>query len=31
MSFNTGTIANNWEPKKLAHDRDIEFALDHWI
>jgi len=31
MSFNTGTIANNWESKKLAHDRDIEFALDQWI
>jgi hypothetical protein len=28
MGFNTGTIANDWEPKKLAHDRDIEFALD---
>ena len=21
-------ITNEWEPKKLAHDRDIEFALD---
>lgn len=28
MGFNTGSIANDWEPKKLAHDRDIEFALD---
>lgn len=28
MGFNAGTIANEWEPKKLAHDRDIEFALD---
>lgn len=28
MGFNTGTIANDWEPKKLTHDRDIEFALD---
>lgn len=28
MGFNTGTITNEWEPKKLAHDRDIEFALD---
>lgn len=28
MGFNTGTIANDWEPKKLEHDRDIEFALD---
>ena len=26
--FNTGTISNEWEPKKLTHDRDIEFALD---
>lgn len=28
MGFNTGTIANDWEPKKLEHDRDIEFAID---
>jgi len=28
MGFNAGTIANEWEPKKLTHDRDIEFALD---
>ena len=28
MGFNTGTISNEWEPKKLTHDRDIEFALD---
>ena len=28
MGFNTGSISNEWEPKKLAHDRDIEFALD---
>ena len=28
MGFNTGSIANEWEPKKLAHDRDIEFAID---
>ena len=28
MCFNTGTITNDWEPKKLAHDRDIEFAID---
>lgn len=26
--FNTGNIANDWEPKKLAHDRDIEFFVD---
>lgn len=28
IGFNTGSISNNWEPKKLSHDRDIEFALD---
>lgn len=28
MGFNTGTVINDWEPKKLEHDRDIEFALD---
>ena len=28
MGFNAGTISNDWEPKKLMHDRDIEFALD---
>lgn len=28
MGFNSGSISNEWEPKKLAHDRDIEFALD---
>lgn len=28
MGFNTGTISNDWEPKKLSHDRDVEFALD---
>lgn len=28
MGFNTGSISNEWEPKKLAHDRDVEFALD---
>ncbi|HII4440523.1 TPA: capsid protein [Clostridium perfringens] len=28
MGFNAGTIANEWEPKKLSHDRDIEFAID---
>ena len=26
--FNTGTITNDWEPKKLTHDRDIEFVID---
>lgn len=28
MGFNTGSVTNDWEPKKLSHDRDIEFALD---
>lgn len=28
MGFNAGTIINDWEPKKLAHDRDVEFAID---
>lgn len=28
MSFNAGTVSNDWEPKKLAHDRDIEIAID---
>lgn len=28
MGFNTGTISNDWEPKKLEHDRDIEIAID---
>ena len=26
--FNAGTISNDWERKKLAHDRDIEFFVD---
>lgn len=26
--FNTGTVMNDWEPKKLEHDRDVEFAID---
>lgn len=26
--FNSGTLGNDWEPKKLAHDRDIEFYID---
>ncbi|MFQ9509512.1 MAG: capsid protein [Lachnospiraceae bacterium] len=26
--FNSGTLSNDWEPKKLAHDRDIEFFVD---
>lgn len=28
LNFNTGTYTNDWEPKKLTHDRDIEFAVD---
>lgn len=27
-AFNTGTYSNDWEPKKLSHDRDIEFIVD---
>jgi hypothetical protein len=26
--FNAGTMSNDWEPKKLSHDRDIEFWID---
>lgn len=26
--FNTGTMSNSWEPKRLSHDRDIEFFID---
>ena len=26
--FNTGTMSNDWTPKKLSHDRDIEFWVD---
>ena len=28
MVFNTGTASNDWEPKKLSHDRDIEIPID---
>lgn len=28
MGFNVGTITNDWESKKLAHDRDVEFSID---
>lgn len=28
MGYNTGSASNDWEPKKLTHDRDIEFAID---
>ena len=27
-AFNTGTLTNDWEPKTLAHDRDVEFFID---
>lgn len=26
--FNSGTLENSWIPKKLEHDRDIEFRID---
>lgn len=26
--FNAGTMSNDWEAKKLSHDRDIEFFVD---
>ena len=26
--FNAGTMSNDYEPKALAHDRDIEFWVD---
>lgn len=26
--FNAGALANDWEAKKLSHDRDIEFFVD---
>lgn len=26
--FNSGVLSNDWEPKKLEHDRDIEFFVD---
>ncbi len=28
LGFNTGTVTNDWEPKKLEFDRDIEIAID---
>ena len=28
LGFNAGSIANEWEPKKLEHDRDIELFID---
>lgn len=26
--FNSGSVSNDWEPKKLEHDRDIELFID---
>ena len=28
MGFNAGTVSNDWEAKKLEHDRDVEFWID---
>lgn len=28
LGFNAGTVSNDWEPKKLTHDRDIEISID---
>lgn len=28
LGFNTGSVTNDWEPKKLEHDRDIEIPID---
>lgn len=28
ISFNTGSASNDWEPKKLEFDRDIEIPID---
>ena len=28
LGFNAGTYSNEYEPKTLEHDRDIEFAID---
>ena len=28
IEFNTGVVSNDWEPKKLEHDRDVEFPID---
>jgi hypothetical protein len=27
-SYNQGSITNDWEPKKLSFDRDVEFVID---
>ena len=26
--FNAGNLTNEWEPKKLTHDRDVELRVD---
>lgn len=28
VGFNTGSVSNDWEPKKLSFDRDIEIVID---
>lgn len=28
LGYNTGSVTNEWEPKKLEHDRDIELFID---
>ena len=28
LGFNSGVMSNDWEAKKLSHDRDIEFWID---
>lgn len=28
IGFNTGSVSNDWEPKKLSFDRDIEIPID---
>ena len=28
IGFNTGSVSNDWEPKKVQHDRDIEIPVD---
>ena len=28
IGFNAGTLSNDWEAKKLTHDRDIELFID---
>ena len=28
IGCNTGSVSNDWEPKKLQHDRDIEIPVD---